>query len=73
MRYIATSRYTLTGNIITDVVHADSIDEAWEIVKGYGNRHIDEVKETEWNGLTEFKGNSYKGKSPINIHQYNPD
>ena len=73
MRYLVTSTYTLTGNTITDIIEAESLDEAYIVSDGLRNRQVEDIKPTDWNGLMEFPGNNARGKARINIHQYNPD
>ena len=62
----------MTGNVVTDVIEADSLDEAWDKAMKLDYRHVESVERTEWNGLTNCYGISGSPKSP-SINNYNPD
>ena len=72
-KWKVTSTYTMTGNVITDIVHADTEGEAWDEANKLKNRRVEEVEPTDWDGkIRNPRINGGNGRN-INTNEYNPD
>lgn len=72
MRWLGTSTYVLSGNVIEDVVEAETFEEAWDKIAAMKYRHVESVELTEWNGKTNCYGICNSG-SYASINNYNPN
>ena len=74
-KWIVDSTYALSGNCITDVVYADTEKDAWIEANKLKDRIINDVRKTDWDGLTNtslISGGRYIHHD-INLNNYNPD